>query len=278
MRFLHWCSAAALCFLLTLAPSFGKATQSNPPTISTAEEIAQDIGSVPCKDNERLIAAKALFVRLGAQTDISVEKLDGIENLVIRKTGKSQETIVVGAHYDKVPDGCGAIDNWSGIVALAHIYKGFKDITPEKTLIFVAFGKEEKGLLGSKAMVRTIKKEEIEHYCAMVNIDSLGMAAPQAPENLSSKLLVNRVAELAKQMKIPFSKVSINGDADSSSFIGKKIPAITISALGNGWENILHSSKDQLSVVNKVSVYVGYRLALALVADLCTLPCSVSRK
>lgn len=63
-------------------------------------------------------------------------------------------------------------------MALAHIYKSFKDVTPEKTLIFVAFGKEEKGLLGSKAMVKTIKKEEIEQYCAMVNIDSLGMAAP----------------------------------------------------------------------------------------------------
>jgi len=46
-----------------------------------------------------------LFVRFGAQTDISVEKLDGIDNLVLRKKGKSQETIVIGAHYDKVPDG-----------------------------------------------------------------------------------------------------------------------------------------------------------------------------
>jgi len=86
------------------------------------------------------------------------------------------------------------------------------------------------------------------------------------------------VAELAKQMKIPFNKVTINGGADSSSFIAKKIPAITISAVGNGWEKILHSSKDRLSSVNQVSVYVGYRLALALVADLCDLPCSVSRK
>ncbi len=94
-------------------------------------------------------------------------------------------------------------------------------------------------------MVKTIKKEEVEQYCAMVNIDSLGMAAPQTPENLSSKLLVNRVAELAGRMKIPFSKVTINGaDADSNSFIGKKIPAVTISALGDGWEKILHSSKD----------------------------------
>lgn len=278
-RFLQWCCPAVFCFLLILAPSFGKAIQSNTLRISTQEEIAQDIASVPCKNNERLNAAKALFVKMGVQADISVEKADGIENLVIRKTGKSRETIVIGAHYDKVPYGCGAIDNWSGIVALAHIYRSFKDMTPEKSLILVAFGKEEQGLLGSKAMVKTIRKEEVEQYCAMVNIDSLGMGAPQTPENMSSKLLVNRVAELAKRMKIPFSKVTLNGaDADSSSFIGKKIPAVTISALGNGWEKILHSSKDQVSGVNQLSVYVGYRLALALVAELCDLPCSASRK
>jgi Peptidase family M28 len=278
-RFLHWGCAAVLCFLLTLAPSFGKSTQSNTSPISTQEDIAQDIASVPCKDNERLNAVKALFVKMGGQADISIEKLDGIENLVARKAGTSQETIVIGAHYDKVGDGCGAIDNWTGIVALAHIYKSFKNVTPKKSLIFVAFGKEEKGLLGSKALVKTIKKEEIEQYSAMVNIDSLGMAAPQALENLSSALLVNRAAELAVQMKIPFSKVTINGaDADSSSFIGKKIPAITISAVGDGWEKILHSNKDQLSIVNELSVYVGYRLALALVVELCDLPCGVSRK
>src|SRR5882724_1252143 len=205
--------------------------QQNIIKISTPEDIKADFNSVPCKNDERLAAVKALFEKARApESDISVEKFKGVENLVVRIRGSSVDSIVIGAHYDKVPDGCGAIDNWSGIVALAHIYKGFKDVTPEKTLIFVAFGKEEKGLLGSKAMVKTIKKEEIEQYCAMVNIDSLGMAAPQAPENLSSKLLVNRAAELAKQMKIPFSKVSVNGDADSSSFIGKKIPAITISA------------------------------------------------
>ena len=79
-------------------------------------------------------------------------------------------------------------------------------------------------------------------------------------------------------MKIPFSTVTINGDADSSSFISKKIPAITISAVGNGWEKILHSNKDQLLGVTQLSVYAGYRLALALVAELCDLPCSASRK
>ncbi len=278
-RFLWWWTAVLfLTSLLSgLAPSYERTTQSNAPKISTLEEIAQDIASAPCKDNERLNAARALFVKMGALVDMSIEKQDGIENLVIRKPGKSQERIVIGAHYDKVPDGCGAIDNWSGVVALAHIYKSLKDVTIEKTLIFVAFGKEEKGLLGSKALVKTIKKEELEQYCAMVNIDSLGMAAPQAPENLSSKVLMNLAAEIAQRMKIPFSKVTINGDADSSSFIAKKIPAITISALGNGWEHILHSSKDQVSSVNQFSAYAGYRLALALVAELCDLPCNTGR-
>lgn len=90
--------------------------------ISTQQETAQDIALAPCKNSERLEAAKALFIKLGASpNDIVVEKQDGVENLMIKKPGKSDETIVIGAHYDKVSAGCGAIDNWSGIVTIAHI-------------------------------------------------------------------------------------------------------------------------------------------------------------
>jgi Zn-dependent M28 family amino/carboxypeptidase len=187
----------------------------------------------PCKNNERLMATRALFVKLGAREDeVSIEKEDGVENLVLRKTGKSQGNIVIGAHYDKVVDGCGAIDNWSGIVTLVHIYRSLKDVPLKKSLIFVAFGKEESGLLGSRAMVKAIKKEDVEQYCAMVNIDSLGMAAPQVPVNLSSSSLVGRVVDLAQRMKIPFNKVIIdNAMADSISFISKKIPAIPSAPL-----------------------------------------------
>lgn len=272
------------CLLLTLASAaISNANQigeSVKPVISTQEETAQDIALVPCKDKERLTATKALFVKLGARADeVSIEKQDGVENLVLRKTGKSQGTIVIGAHYDKVADGCGAIDNWSGIVALAHIFRSLKDTPLEKSLIFVAFGKEEIGLLGSKAMVRAIKKEEVQQYCAMVNIDSLGMAAPQVPVNLSSSSLVSRLVDIAQRMKVPFNKVSIDGSAaDSISFIGKKIPAITISAVGDGWEKVLHTDKDRLTSMNQTSVYLGYRLALALVVELSELPCEVSRK
>jgi len=263
---------------LFLAPiSFG--TQESNLTISAQDEIAQDIALAPCDNNKRLDAVKALFARMGASAEqVTVERLDDVDNVVIRKPGKSTETLVIGAHYDKTPNGCGAIDNWTGIVTIAHIYRSLKDVPLQKSLTFIAFGKEENGLLGSKAWVKHIKKEETGQYCAMINIDSLGMAAPQVLENLSSKTLVNRTTELAKRMNLAFTKVNIQGaGADSESFIAKKFPALTISAITNGWGTVLHTSNDTAAKVNPASVYLGYRLALALIVELNGPPCGVSR-
>jgi acetylornithine deacetylase/succinyl-diaminopimelate desuccinylase-like protein len=118
--------------------------------ISTREQIKAEFDSVPCKNGERLKAVRALFEKMGAAaSDIAVDKYKNVENLVIRKQGNSEEKIIVGAHYDKVADGCGAIDNWTGIVAIAHLYSSLKDVPLNKTILFVAFGKEETGLEGS---------------------------------------------------------------------------------------------------------------------------------
>jgi len=226
-----------------------------------------------------LNVAKALFEKMGAPvSDISIDKYKNVENLVIHKQGASQEIIVIGAHYDKVADGCGAVDNWTGIVTLAHLYKSLKDVPLKKTILFVAFGKEEKGLVGSHAMVDAIGKDQVTQYCEMINIDSFGLAAPQVADNMSSKKLGAFTADLAKEMKIPFNHASIEGaDADSSSFLGKKIPAITLHGLNNDWTSILHSRNDQATKVNPVSVYLGYRLTLALVVHLDSLSCGEYR-
>jgi Zn-dependent M28 family amino/carboxypeptidase len=277
VRFIRLGIIYYLSLVLTLS-SF--ASQSNKLIVSTQEQIAQDTAQVPCKDSERLKGVKSLFIRMGAQSeDVLTEKRNGVENIVVRKQGQAQGIIVVGAHYDKSESGCGAIDNWTGIVALTHIYRSLKDIPLQKTLIFAAFGKEEQGLYGSKAMVRGIKNEEVGQYCAMVNIDSLGMAAPQVSENLSSKPLVDRVTEIAQRMKMPVNKVTIPGaGADSIPFIEKKIPAVTISAVGNGWGEILHTKNDQVEKVNSTSVYLGYRLALALIGEVDNIACDANRE
>ncbi len=52
------------------------------------------------------------------------------------------------------------------------------------------------------------------------------------------------------------------------NFIGKKIPSVTIHGMASEWSTNLRSRNDQPSRVNSVSVYLGYRLALAMVSRL----------
>ncbi|MDQ3652582.1 MAG: M28 family metallopeptidase [Acidobacteriota bacterium] len=261
---------AGLLLLASAPVSESFNSQKAQVAFSTSEQIAEDINSVPCKGNsERLGAVKSLFEKMGARAeDVEIEKYGHVENVIVRKEGSSPEVIVIGAHYDKVAYGCGAVDNWSGIVAMAHLYKTVKDVPLKKTLVFVGFGREEEGLIGSKAMVKAIAKEQVGNYCAMINLDSLGLGIPQAATNLSSSKLIEQATDLAKRMQMPFEKGLINGDTDSSSFINRKIPAIAIHALAPGYKNILHSHTDKASKVNSVSVYMGYRFALALAGEL----------
>jgi len=269
----RWVAASSLSLFLLATSS---ESHQNPSSISTAEQIKAEFDFVPCKDEDRLNAVKALFEKMGASaSEISIEKFKNVENLVVRKQGVSPEMIVIGAHYDKVADGCGAVDNWTGVVTIAHVYRALKDAALKKTILFVAFGKEEKGLVGSHAMVAAITRDQAALYCEMINIDSLGLAAPQVADNMSSKKLGSYAGEVAKEMRIPFNHASIEGaDADSSSFVAKKIPAVTIHGMNNDWRRILHTANDQASKVNQVSVYLGYRLVLAMVVRLDESVCS----
>jgi Zn-dependent M28 family amino/carboxypeptidase len=265
--------------------SLTQEAQRDEISISTPEEIKSEFVSVPCKNEDRLGAVKALFEKMGAKPEeITVEKFRNAENIVIRVPGsdESAEKIVIGAHYDKTAEGCGAVDNWTGIVVLAHIYRAMKTVPLKKSLLFVAFGNEEKGLLGSAAMVKEIKKEEVPNYCAMVNIDSLGLAPLHSAINMSSGKLIDMAGRIAKEMKIPFSYAQLpRADSDSTSFVRNKIPAISIlglgGGLGSGWQDILHTKNDQVNKINHEKVYQGYRLSLALLVRIEESSCKAFR-
>lgn len=282
---------AALLITCLLWLSAIVCAQSPPPDsagasslrVSSVDEVGAEFDSVPCKNKDRLTAVKALFEKMGANSDdITVEKFGVAENVIVKIAGtasQAAEKIVIGAHFDKTPDGCGAIDNWSGIVSIAHIYRTMRSLKSNRTLIFVGFGEEEKGLVGSKAMVDKIKKEQVGEYCAMINIDSLGVAIPQVADNMSSKKLIEATSEIAKQMSMQFAHADIpNAGGDSMSFMVKKIPAITIHGLTSDWPKILHSSNDKPEKVNRQSVYLGYRLGLALLVKVDESPCDAFRE
>lgn len=248
--------------------------------VSTEADIKEDVNSNVCKNDDRLEAVKKLFKKMGAtDADLKIEKVKNVENLVVTKKGKTDETIIIGAHYDKVSDGCGALDNWTGIVVLANLYRTIKDFNTNKTYVFAAFGKEELGLLGSKEMADAIPKEKREQYCAMVNFDSFGLTYPQAMTNISDSKLVELAKETSKEMKIPFGAADIAGaSSDSDSFRQQKIPGISIHGLTANWQKYLHNMRDTVENVNIQSVFIAYRYGLNFLARIETKGCSDFRK
>lgn len=247
-------------------------------TASRAEFRSQII-RVDCDNRDRLEAVRELFLEIGAKHgEINIEDFGEVKNLVVTLSGKTDETIIVGAHFDKTTLGCGAIDNWTGIVILANLYKSLKTGRNEKTYRFVAFGDEEKGLIGSKAMVKAIPEERVLKHCAMVNLDSFGFDNLWALQKTSDAPLINFAKNLAGRKDISFMVKDFPGaSADSRSFQLEGIPSITMSGLGDDWKNYLHQDTDQVSAIKVDKVYENYLFALDYLAELDSETCDAFR-
>jgi len=254
--------------------------QSSAVKISTEDELKSDLASGPCKSDERLGAVKAMFKRMGAaDADIKIDEFKDIKNVVLTKKGTTDETVVIGAHYDKVFSGCGILDNWSGVVILTHLYRTISSGRTRKTYVFVAFDQEERGLRGSAAMVKAILPEDRAKYCSMVNLDSFGLGSPVILASASSSTMTKFAKDLAKELKVNVQMLSLQGtaDADSSSFKDKDIPAITITALRGTWQQYIHSSSDRADIVSPASVRIGYQFSLQYIARIEEGSCAMFR-
>lgn len=85
-------------------------------------------------------------------------------NVIATKKAKSKDPnvkeVILGAHHDSVVGAPGANDNASGVglmLELARVYRGYNT---DKTLKFIAFGSEERGLLGSKYYVEQLSQKQ----------------------------------------------------------------------------------------------------------------------
>jgi Zn-dependent M28 family amino/carboxypeptidase len=165
-------------------------------------------------------------------------------------------------------------------VIIANLFQVLKSAPTEKTYVFVAFDKEEKGLLGSAAMSKAIPRDQRQKYCAMVNFDSFGLAYPQVLTNTSSPKMSKFAREVAESVKMPYHEASLAGaaDADSTSFLAKEIPAITFHGLSNDWRNYLHTSRDKVENIELSSVVRGLQFGLVYLTKLDPLPCNSFRK
>lgn len=94
------------------------------------------------------------------------------------------EFVIIGAHYDHIGKiaavngddiGNGANDNASGTTAVTEVMKYFAQKRNNKrSLLFVFFSAEEKGLLGSKHLAKKLKGQGMDLYF-MFNFEMIGV-------------------------------------------------------------------------------------------------------
>ncbi|TXB64673.1 M28 family peptidase [Vicingus serpentipes] len=150
--------------------------------------------------------------------------------------------IVFSAHYDHLgkmgsevyfP---GANDNASGIAMLLNLayYYSYKEV-PKKTIVFMAFGAEEAGIIGSKHFVEnpTFSLASINF---MINVDIMGTGDEgiQVVNGSEFKPQFDKLVEINSTNNY-LKQVKIRGKAANSDhywFAEKGVPAIFIYTLG----------------------------------------------
>ncbi|MBC7925095.1 MAG: DUF4910 domain-containing protein [Bryobacteraceae bacterium] len=223
------------------------------------------------KNEDRGNEVRLMFEEAGCKgEDLTQEKPEGGKsNVVCRLKGQTDETIVVGAHFDHVTKGSGAVDNWSGVSLLPSLFTSLSRLSARRyTWILIGFAREEQGLIGSSQYVRSLSKEQLAKVQAMINIDSIGMDSPKIWVQRSDPRLVRAAAALAKAVAVVIEGVDIQqvGDSDSHPFQARKIPVLDIHSVTQENLAILHSERDIRTAVSDAHHYQTYQFLAALTA------------
>lgn len=113
------------------------------------------------------------------QTLAATENIE-TQNVIGKITGTIKDTfIVISAHYDHLGQVgeavfTGANDNASGIALLLSLAEHFAKNPPKYSLLFIAFGAEETGLIGSKYYVEKDPIIPLKKMRFMLNLDLMG--------------------------------------------------------------------------------------------------------
>ena len=196
--------------------------------------------------------------------------------------GLKQQVIVVGAHYDHLGYGTpqnsrglvgllhpGADDNASGTTAVLELIQAMVRLPepPRRSVLFVFWDAEEKGLLGSKHWVAhpTIP---LDRVALMINLDMVGRLREDRLTVIGSRSsaglrkLVSLDNDEGLSLEFPWL---MRPDADYYSFLVQNIPVLM---LHTGLHDDYHRPSDVASKINSAGMRRIDRLLLALVCDL----------
>lgn len=189
----------------------------------------------------------------------------------------ADQAVVVGAHYDHLGWGGmgslsderaihnGADDNASGIAGLLELAEHFRDDPPRRTIVFVGFGAEELGALGSIHYLRS-PAWPADRTVAMVNLDMIGRlretltvqgtgSSPAWPALIDSLSSLPGAPAIAR---VPDG----SGPSDHAPFYDARIPVLF---LFTGAHDEYHRPGDDVALIDAVGEVRVLELAAAAV-------------
>jgi len=178
----------------------------------------------------------------------SVEAVEGTTNNVLAilpgsDPSLSNEFIVVGAHFDHLGMGDenslhakaenvvhpGADDNASGTAGVLEVARRLVANPPKRSVLFMAFSGEEKGLVGSKFWTNT-PTVPLDRVVAMINMDMIGRMKDNKLNVQATGTSTSWKDVLERAQKDLGLKISTTADgfgpSDHSSFTAKNIPTL----------------------------------------------------
>ncbi len=130
--------------------------------------------------------------------------------VAVPKNPKGNDLLLIGAHFDSVPGTPGADDNASGIAAMLACARIVAETDPDCPVMFVAFNREEDGLLGSTDFVVNFLPDcGFEFTCVHI-LEMVGFCSPE-------KQSVPTGLPIALPEKADF--VGLVGNRDSNRFV-----------------------------------------------------------
>ena len=214
------------------------------------------------EDGLKLLKNNATHAKIVVQSE-KVERKT--QNIIAELKGitRPDEIIIVGGHYDTVPNVRGASDNAGGTSITMELARVFKEKGSKRTIRFIAWGSEEMGLDGSNRYAKKLKeddkkakendkeaKTELDKTLLSVNLDVHGaLIGTNAASILGPTILTDSVKLLSKETGTVFDVKETVYSSDGTPLSAVGVPSASFSRR-SGIDIMMHSVEDVIEYLS----------------------------
>ena len=212
---------------------------------------------------------------------------------IIATMGSKRTKIVVGAHYDAVPNAPGANDNGAGVAVLLELIRTMKSEKVRHTIDFCFFDQEENNLLGSGVYVRCYAGTYTPVGMINLDVEGTGDEIYVGPVGGGDDEIIMKYVHAAKdQLHYRFVESETYPSSDYQSFAHAGMENISISVVPTGdaeklikwlttgsgkFDNpddipivmkVMHTPEDKSEYVTPEALYMSYQFTKTVLMSL----------